>query len=189
MTQKPETLFWNKLKEKIPLHWQVTRIENRYGGGIPDVYICADGCSFWIELKVTKTNRINISSHQVAWNYAHYKSGGVSFFLVHPLSSPNLYLFGGDHGRGLVTHGLRTVSSGSGSGETGTLVPCLWSGDDWSGLVGSLVGISRGRVGDHGRVGSGSGSVVGSGDGSVSVDGGVVGLDGRVRDTRPGPGA
>ena len=167
------------MKEKIPLHWQVTRIENRYGGGIPDVYICAEGCSFWIELKVTKTNRINISSHQVAWNYAHYKSGGVSFFLVHPLLSPNLYLFGGDHGRELVTHGLHTNGSG-------TVAPCLWSGDDWSGLVGSLIGISRGRVGASGRVGSGA--VVGSEVGSVSVDGGVVGLDGRVRDTWPGPG-
>ncbi len=176
------------MKEKIPLHWQVTRIENRYGGGIPDVYICAEGCSFWIELKVTKTNRINISSHQVAWNYAHYKSGGVSFFLVHPLLSPNLYLFGGDHGRELVTHGLHANGSG-------TVAPCLWSGDDWSGLVGSLIGISRGRVGEDrphrvgsGLVGSGSGAVVGSGVGSVSVDGGGVGLDGRVRGTWPGPG-
>lgn len=162
MTQKPETLFWNKLKEKIPLHWQVQRIENRYGGGIPDVYICAEGCSFWIELKVTKTNRINISSHQVAWNYAHYRSGGVSFFLVHPLSSSNLYLFGGDHGRELLTHGLHANGSG-------TLVPCLWSGDDWSGLVGSLIEISRGRVGAAGRVGSGSGATAPVGVGSGSV--------------------
>ena len=154
------------MKEKIPLHWQVQRIENRYGGGIPDVYICAEGCSFWIELKVTKTNRINISSHQVAWNYAHYRSGGVSFFLVHPLSSSNLYLFGGDHGRELLTHGLHANGSG-------TLVPCLWSGDDWSGLVGSLIEISRGRVGSGsgaaGRVGSGSGATAPVGVGSGSI--------------------
>ena len=119
MTQKPETLFWNRLKEKIPLHWQVTRIENRYGGGIPDVYICAEGCSFWIELKVTKTN--------------------------------------------------------------------LWSGDDWSGLVGSLISISRGRVGEVGRVGSGS---VGSGSGAV--DGGEsgtgTGTGTKSTDSWPGPG-
>ena len=153
------------MKEKIPPHWNTTRIENRHGGGVPDVHVCAEGCSFWLELKVTKTNRINISSHQVAWNYAYYKSGGVSFFLVHPLSSPNLYLFGGDHGRELVKHGLRTVSSGS---ETGTVVPCLWSGPDWSGLVGSLIGISRGRVGVHGRV---SNDQVGSGRGQWSGSG------------------
>ena len=151
------------MKEKIPPHWNTTRIENRHGGGVPDVHICAEGCSFWLELKVTKTNRINISSHQVAWNYAYYQSGGVSFFLVHPLSSPHLYLFGGDHGRELVKHGLRTVGSGSGAG-----VHCLWSGADWSGLVGSLIGISRGRVGVHGRV---SNDQVGSGRGQWSGSG------------------
>jgi hypothetical protein len=150
--------MWNKLKEKIPPHWNTTRIENRHGGGVPDVHICAEGCSFWLELKVTKTNRINISSHQVSWNYAYYQSGGVSFFLVHPLSSPHLYLFGGDHGRELVKHGLRT----------GAGVHCLWSGPDWSGLVGSLIGISRGRVGVHGRV---SNDQVGSGRGQWSGSG------------------
>ena len=133
------------------------------------MFMCAEGTSFWVELKVTKTNRVNISSHQVAWNYALYRSGGVSFFLVHPLSSPHLYLFGGDQGRGLVRHGLRTVCSGS----TGTpsLVQCLWSGSDWSGLVGELVGISRSRVG----VGVGSGNGIGDhGRGIVGVGVGSV---------------
>jgi hypothetical protein len=180
MTQKPETLFWNKLKEKIPPEWHVTRIENRYGGGIPDVYICAEGCSFWIELKVTKTNRINISSHQVAWSYAHYRSGGVSFFLVHPLSSPNLYLFGGDHGRGLVVNGLHTNGSG-------TVVPCLWSGDDWSGLVGSLVGISRGRVGVGRVIGRDQSGRVGSGSGR-EPDATEAGRMGSAPGSWPGPG-
>ena len=141
------------------------------------MFMCAEGTSFWVELKVTKTNRVNISSHQVAWNYALYRSGGVSFFLVHPLSSPHLYLFGGDQGRGLVRHGLRTVCSGS----TGTpsLVQCLWSGSDWSGLVGELVGISRSRVGVG--VGSGSGPIgvgvgVGSGNGIGDHGRGIVGV-------------
>ena len=129
------------------------------------MFMCAEGTSFWVELKVTKTNRVNISSHQVAWNYALYRSGGVSFFLVHPLSSPHLFLFGGDQGRGLVRHGLRTVCSGS----TGTpsLVQCLWSGSDWSGLVGELVGISRSRVGSGYGVGDLGGGIVGVGVGSV----------------------
>ena len=141
------------------------------------MFMCAEGTSFWVELKVTKTNRVNISSHQVAWNYALYRAGGVSFFLVHPLSSPHLYLFGGDQGRGLVRHGLRTVCSGS----TGTpsLVQCLWSGSDWSGLVGELVGISRSRVGIG--VGSGSGPIgvgvgVGLGNGVGDHGRGIVGV-------------
>ena len=128
----------------MPQHWHTTRIENRFGGGIPDVHVCAEGLSFWIELKTTKTNRVNVSAHQVAWNFADSQSGGVSFFLVSPLSSSNLYLFAGDQGRGLVEHGLRSGSVGS-----GTIVPCLWSGSvgAGSGFFDSLREIVRGRVG------------------------------------------
>ena len=177
MTQKPEALLWSRLKKKIPWQWSSTRIENRIGGGVPDVHICGEGVPFWLELKVTKTNRVNISAGQVAWNYAYSKSGGVSFFLVHPLSSPNLYLFDGSQGRGLVEHGLRTGRSGSGSVGARTIVPCLWSGDDWSGLVVDMLEIARGRVGvgAQGRVGSGSGPAVEVGSGpTVEVGVGSV---------------
>ena len=98
----------------MPKSWHTTRIENRYGGGVPDVHVCAEGIPFWIELKTTKTNRVNVSSHQVAWNFAYCQSGGVSFFLVKALLSPNLYLFDGVHGRGLMEHGLKSGRSGSG---------------------------------------------------------------------------
>ena len=79
-------------------------------------------------------------------------------------------------------HGLSGVGSGSG-------VPCLWSGSDWSGLLDRMLEVSRGRVGimNHGsgsglsRVGSGL-SRVGSGDSGSGTgdDGGSV--------TWPGPG-
>ena len=136
--------MWKNLRAKMPQHWHTTRIENRFGGGIPDVHVCAENLAFWIELKTTKTNRVNVSAHQVAWNFAYSQSGGVSFFLVSPLSSPNLYLFAGDQGRGLVEHGLRSGSVGS-----GTIVPCLWSGSvgSGSGFFDSLLEIVRGRVG------------------------------------------
>ena len=145
--------MWNRLKENLPKHWNTTRIENRYGGGIPDVHICADGFAFWVELKITKTNGINISSHQVAWNYGYVRSGGVSFYLVSPLLSPHLYLFGGEYGRELKLHGLATTGSG-------TVVPCAWSGDTWSGLIGAMTS-GRDRVGlsgsGFGTIGSGVG--------------------------------
>jgi len=154
-TLKPEAKLWKKLKEKLPKNWNITRIENRIGAGVPDVHICADGLPFWLELKTTKTSRINISSHQVAWNFAYAKAGGVSFFLISPLLSPNLYLFDGVHGRDLLDHGLRTAPPGSGSGSV-TAVPCLWSGADWSGVGDAMVGAARGRVGvGSGQSGSG----------------------------------
>jgi len=151
--------MWNNLRSKMPKSWNTTRIENRYGGGIPDVHVCAEGLPFWIELKVTKTNRVNVSAHQVAWNFAYSQSGGVSFFLVAALASSNLYLFDGVHGRGLAEHGLKTGrvgdhgsgSVGSGSGQvgsvgSGTLVPCLWSGSDQVELQESMLDIVRGRI-------------------------------------------
>jgi hypothetical protein len=113
------------------------------------VYMCADSVPFWVELKITNSNRVNVSSHQVAWNYAHCKSGGVSFYLVSPLSSPNLYLFDGIHGRELVVHGLSRVGSGL-AGD------CLWSGSGRADLVGVMAKIARGRVGAVDQVGSGS---------------------------------
>ena len=147
MTQKPEANFWKKLREKMPKSWHTTRIENRYGGGVPDVHVCAEGVPFWIELKTTKTNRVNVSAHQVAWNFAYCQSGGVSFYLVKALSSSNLYLFDGVHGRGLMEHGLKSGRSGSGEVGSGTIVPCLWSGDSWSGLLDHMIGVGRDRVG------------------------------------------
>ena len=165
MTAKPETLFWNRLRAKMPSSWHTTRIENRTGGGVPDVHVCAEGLPFWVELKVTKNNRVNVSAHQVAWNFAYSRSGGVSFFLVRTLAADNLYLFDGVHGRGLAEHGLRS-GSGSGSGLVGsgsevkppsfppvgpgTVVPCLWSGSGWSGwsgLLGEMLEVVRGRIG------------------------------------------
>lgn len=164
MTQKPETLLWNNLRANFPKSWHTTRIENRFGGGIPDVHICAEGLPFWLELKVTKTNRVNVSAHQVAWNFAYCKSGGVSFFLVKALEQSNLYLFDGSRGRELAEHGLKSgrvgdhgpgsVGSGSvGSGQVGsgsgpgTMVPCLWSGSDQLGLQEFLIGYTRRRIG------------------------------------------
>ena len=144
MTQKAETLLWNNLRAKMPKSWNTTRIENRFGGGIPDVHVCAEGLPFWIELKTTKTNRVNVSAHQVAWNFAYSQSGGVSFFLVAALSSTNLYLFDGVHGRGLAEHGLKSGPVGS-----GTVVPCLWSGPVGSGLLVGMLDIVRGRLGSR----------------------------------------
>ena len=137
--------MWNNLRSNLPKSWNTTRIENRFGGGIPDVHVCAESLPFWIELKVTKTNRVNVSAHQGAWNFAYCQSGGVSFYLVKALERSNLYLFDGVHGRGLAEHGLRSGSVGS-----GTMVPCLWSGSDQVGLQEAMIGFARQRIGQPG---------------------------------------
>jgi len=150
--------MWNNLRSNLPKSWNTTRIENRFGGGIPDVHVCAESLPFWIELKVTKTNRVNVSAHQVAWNFAYCQSGGVSFYLVKALERSNLYLFDGVHGRGLAEHGLKSGrvgdsdsgSVGSGSVGSGTMVPCLWSGSDQVGLQEAMLEFARQRIGQPG---------------------------------------
>ena len=143
MSLQPEAQFWNTLKKNLPKNWFVNRIENRIGGGVPDVYICIDGKSLWLELKVTKTHRVSVSPHQIAWHYSLSQSKGISFYLVKTLSSSNLYLFDGVHGRGLAEHGLRVGirDSGSGCSGSGLVVPCSWYGDKYQGLIDYLTGI------------------------------------------------
>ena len=107
------------------------------GGGVPDLYICIDGKSFWLELKVTKSHRVNVSPNQIAWHYSFNRSQGASFFLVKTLPSSTLFLFEGTHGRGLAEHGVKFGVRDSGSSGSGsqTVVPCAWSGDTYKGLI------------------------------------------------------
>ena len=84
----------------------MTRIENKHGGGVPDVHVVADGVPFWLELKVSKSNAVKLSPHQIAWNMAYYSRGGANFFLVKSASTKDVYLFGGDQGPRLLEKGL-----------------------------------------------------------------------------------
>ena len=107
------------MRQNLPKKWFATRIENKHGGGVPDVHIVADGIPFWIELKVSKGNAVNLSAHQVAWNMAYFARGGANFILVKHLPSKHLFLFGGEQGPRLVesgvlgTEGLRFKDIGS----------------------------------------------------------------------------
>ena len=98
------------MRQNLPKKWFATRIENKHGGGIPDVHIVADGVPFWIELKVSKSNAVNLSAHQVAWNMAYFARGGANFILVKHLPTKHLYLFGGDQGPSLVSGGIEGAS-------------------------------------------------------------------------------
>ena len=71
------------------------RIENRHGGGVPDVHGLIDKLPFWAELKVTKLQHLKISPHQVAWHTAYWARGGLSFFLLKAPSPRCFVLFPG----------------------------------------------------------------------------------------------
>ena len=78
---KPESKFWKELKENCPdIFW--TRQENWAMPGVPDVYGIKDGIPFWVELKVIKSNKVNLRPHQIMWNYKHSLKGGRSFIIA-----------------------------------------------------------------------------------------------------------
>ena len=118
----PEANFWKTIKKNLPPKAFATRIENRHGGGIPDVHIIWDNVPFWLELKITKANAVNLSPHQIAWNTAYFHRGGLSFILVKRVGERGLFLFEGGRASEVKEQGLKLkpLFSGSGFGD-------LWS--------------------------------------------------------------
>ena len=116
-----EKNLWLRVKKNLPHDCYATRIENRMDGGVPDVHVIWDGLPFWIELKLTKANKIRLSPNQIAWNTKYCLNGGLSFFLVQRLGEGSLFLFRGEDARELATNGLNTEPiikvSGSGFGD------------------------------------------------------------------------
>ena len=109
MSKGPEANFWNSIRLKLPKKCFATRIENKHGGGVPDVHMVWDGLPFWLELKVTKSNAVSISPHQIAWHMAYCARGGASFYLVKRSTSRELLLFGGENGAALADGGCSAV--------------------------------------------------------------------------------
>ena len=105
MTAKIESNFGREIVKNINAQW--TRIENRHGGGIPDLYGIRDGVSIWLELKCIKQNSINISPLQISWNYNHFQENGKNYFLVKHTEQRIIKLYDGDKGKELKCDGFR----------------------------------------------------------------------------------
>ena len=105
MTVKIESNFGREIMKNINAQW--TRIENRHGGGIPDLYGIRDGVSIWLELKCIKQNSINISPLQISWNYNHFQENGKNYFLVKHIEQRIIKLYEGNKGKELKESGFR----------------------------------------------------------------------------------
>jgi len=105
MTIKPESNFGRQIMKNLP-HAQLSRIENRHGGGIPDLYGIYGGQVIWLELKCIKQNSINITPTQISWNYNNFRHGGKNYYIVQDTRSKVLKLYDGDKGRELKEHGF-----------------------------------------------------------------------------------
>ena len=101
---KPETKFWHELKRITPqITW--TRLENTSVFGTPDLLGYNDsGRYFTVELKVTKSNSVRFSPHQIAYHKLHPKN---SFILVQHLGPRFVKLYEGSRIMELVACGLK----------------------------------------------------------------------------------
>tara|TARA_R110002072_G_scaffold211950_1_gene369504 strand:- start:74 stop:484 length:411 start_codon:yes stop_codon:yes gene_type:complete len=77
------------------------RIESKTSPGIPDLHgffkdiDTGFGHTFWVELKLTKTNKVLLSSKQIAWHHRFEKYGGTSFICVKALLRRSLLIYVG----------------------------------------------------------------------------------------------
>ena len=101
---KLESKFYNELKRITPqIRW--TRIENTSVFGTPDLLgYNTFGHYFTVELKVSRSNKVNLSPHQIAFHVTHPKN---SFILVKSLAARDVKLYEGSRVKELVACGLQ----------------------------------------------------------------------------------
>jgi Holliday junction resolvase len=88
----PERKFYQKIKRAFS-NFSLIRLENNSLHGTPDLLVCNDnGHFFTIELKVTKSNKVEFSPHQIAFHVRHPKN---TFIMVEALGSRDVKLFRG----------------------------------------------------------------------------------------------
>ena len=100
---KPEQKLYAKVKKFIPkISW--IRLENLSLSGTPDLLgYNNSGTFFTVELKVTKSNKVRFSPHQIAFHVKHPRN---SFILVEHLGQRSVKLFPGSGIKALDAWGL-----------------------------------------------------------------------------------
>ena len=99
----PEAKLWSYVKKNFKnISW--TRIENTTSFGTPDLLgYNKNNTFFTLELKVTTSDRVRFSPHQIAFHVKHPKN---SFILVQGLAPRCLKLYEGSKIQELVACGL-----------------------------------------------------------------------------------
>ena len=100
----PERKLYQKIKKNITsISW--IRLENLSSTGTPDLLgYNNSGTFFTVELKVTKSNKVTFSPHQIAFHIKHPKN---SFIMVQAVDSRAVKLFPGSMVRELVACGFK----------------------------------------------------------------------------------
>jgi hypothetical protein len=100
----PERKLYQKIKKSFT-DFSLIRLENLSLSGTPDLLVCNNnGHFFTIELKVTKSNKVKFSPHQISF---HVKHPDNTFIIVEALGSGDVKLFRGSRIKELVACGLK----------------------------------------------------------------------------------
>ena len=104
ITLKPERKLWQKVKKSMP-EISFTRLENLSGFGTPDLLAYNKNHTFFtVELKVTKSNSVKLSPHQISFHVKHPHN---TFILVSSERDKTTKLYEGSRCLQLVACGLR----------------------------------------------------------------------------------
>ena len=99
----PERKLYQKIKKHFN-EFSLIRLENLSLSGTPDLLVYNNNRHFFtIELKVTKTNKVRFSPHQIAF---HVKHPDNTFILVFDARDKSQKLYEGSRIRELVACGL-----------------------------------------------------------------------------------
>jgi len=100
----PERKLYQKVKKSFG-NFSLIRLENNSLHGTPDLLVSnARGHFFTIELKVTKSNKIKFSPHQISFHVKHPHN---TFILVESLGQRSVKLFRGSRIKELVACGFK----------------------------------------------------------------------------------
>ena len=107
----PERKLYQKVKKSFS-NFSLIRLENNSLHGTPDLLVSnTRGHFFTIELKVTKSNKVTFSPHQISFHVRHPNN---SFILVEALGPCTVKLFRGSRILELVACGLKLDACATG---------------------------------------------------------------------------
>ena len=112
----PERKLYQKVKKSFD-NFSLIRLENNSLHGTPDLLVSnARGHFFTIELKVTKSNKIKFSPHQIAFHVKHPRNTFILVEALDPRSSKHVeyYLFPGSGILALEACGLKLEALATG---------------------------------------------------------------------------
>ena len=105
----PERKLYQKIKKSFT-DFSLIRLENLSLSGTPDLLVCNDnGHFFTIELKVTKSNKVKFSPHQISFHVKHPDNTFIMVKALGPLPKKtfSVFLFRGSRISELAACGLK----------------------------------------------------------------------------------